>query len=250
MIIDFHCHIGKSKVFYPMESGGPADIVKVMDRRNIDKVVLFPAGQLRKPPRYYEDVLQAAKEFPDRFIPFFGANPKDERSVEMLEMVVTKYGFKGLKFHTYSSGVAANDRLWVYPLAEKARELKICFMVHSDPYITGTPWQVALLAMDFPDLPIVMAHMGFMDVVCNDAAIKMAKRCPNIYLETCGVSSEAHIAKAVRELGAHRVMHGSDMPFHDPGFDIARIQYAPISEEEKKMVLGGSAQRLLDSLGK
>jgi hypothetical protein len=250
MVIDFHCHIGKSKVFYPRESGGPGDIVKVMDKRGIDKVVLFPGGQLRKAPRYYEDVLEAVKEFPDRFIPFFGANPKDERVCDMLEMVVEKYGFKGLKFHTYSSGVAANDHLWVYPLAEKARELKICFMVHSDPYITGTPWQVGLLAMDFPDLPIVMAHMGFIDVVCNDAAIKMAKRCPNIYLETCGVSSEAHIAKAVREIGAHRVLNGSDMPFHDPAFDMARIQYADISEEEKKMVLGGSAQRLLDSLGK
>ena len=193
---------------------------------------------MRQPPRYYEDVVQAVKEFPDRFYGFFGANPKDERVCDMLEMVVEKYGFKGLKFHTYASGVAADDRDWVYPIAEKARELKICMMIHSDPYITGTPWQVGLLALDFPDLPVVMAHMGFMDVACNDAAIKMAKRAPNLYLETCGVSSEASIAKAVREIGADRVLYGSDMPFHDPAFDIARVQYTDISEEEKKMVLG------------
>jgi predicted TIM-barrel fold metal-dependent hydrolase len=250
MIIDFHCHIGKSKIFFPRESGGPKDIVALMDKRKIDKVVLFPASTLRKPPRYYEDVVQAVKEFQDRFYGFFGANPKDERVCDMLEMVVEKYGFKGLKFHTYAVGLNADDRDWVYPIAEKARELKICMMIHSDPYITGTPWQIGLLAMDFPDLPVVMAHMGFMDVACNDAAIKMAKRAPNLYLETCGVSSQASVAKAVREIGADRVLYGSDMPFHDPAFDIARIQYADISEEEKKMVLGGSAKKLLDSLGK
>lgn len=250
MIIDFHCHIGKSKVFYPRESGSPRDIVGVMDRRGIDKVVLFPASTLKKAPRYYEDVLEAAREFPDRFIPFFGANPKDERVCDMLEMVVEKYGFKGLKFHTYGSGVAANDPLWVYPIAEKARELKICMMVHSDPSIYGTPWQVGLLAMDFPDIPIVMAHMGFVDVIYNDAAINMAKRAPNLYLETCGVSAEAKVAQAVKEIGASRVIYGSDMPFHDPAFDLARIQYAKISEEEKKWVLGGTAKKLLDSLGR
>lgn len=88
VIIDFHCHIGKSKVFYPRESGSARDIVELMDRRGIDKVVLFPASTLRKPKRYYEDVVEAVKKFPDRFIGFFRANPKDERVCDMLEMVV------------------------------------------------------------------------------------------------------------------------------------------------------------------
>jgi len=146
--------------------------------------------------------------------------------------------------------VAADDHDWVYPIVEKAKELNICVMVHSDPSIYATPWQVGLLAMDFPDVPVVMAHMGFVDVIYNDAAINMAKRAPNLYLETCGVSAEGKVALAVREIGASRVIHGSDMPFHNPAFDMARIQYADISEEDKKLILGENAQRLLDSLGK
>jgi len=171
MIIDFHCHIGQSKIFSG-KSGTPKDIVQLMDKRKIDKAVLLPAASPRK-PKYYEDALEAYKEFPDRFFPFFLANPREENVCDMLEMVVEKYGFKGLKMHPSFLGVAANDREWVYPIAEKARELKVCMMIHSDPSLYATPWQIGLLAMDFPDIPVVMAHMGFVDVIFNDAAIDM-----------------------------------------------------------------------------
>ena len=248
MIIDFHCHIGQSKVFSG-KSGTAKDIVQLMDKRKIDKTVLLPTASPRK-PRYYEDVLEAYREFPDRFFPFFLANPREENVCEMLQMVVEKYGFKGLKMHPSFLGVAADDKDWVYPIAEKARELKICMMVHSDPSMYATPWQVGLLAMDFPEVPVVMAHMGFVDVIYNDAAIDMARRCPNIYLETCGVSAEGKVTQTVKEIGAHRVLYGSDMPFHDPAFDMARIEYAKISDDEKKLVMGENAKKLLDSLRK
>jgi len=248
MIIDFHCHIGQSKIF-SKGSGNPKDLVQLMDKRKIDKVVLLPSASSRK-PRYYEDVVEALKEFPDRFYGFFLANPREENVCDMLEMVVEKYGFKGLKLHPTFLGVAADDKDWVYPIAEKARELKICMMIHSDPSLYASPWQIGLLAMDFPGLPVVMAHMGFVDVIYNDAAINMAKRAPNLYLETCGVSAEGKVALAVREIGAQRVLYGSDMPFHDPAFDMARIEYADISAEDKKLILGENAKRLLDSLGK
>ncbi len=248
MIIDFHCHIGASKNIRE-ESGTAKSLVELMDKRQIDKGVLIPSASSKK-PRYYEDVLKALTEFPDRFYGFLLANPREETVCDTLEMVVEKYGFKGLKLQPTFMGFAADDHDWVYPIAEKARELNICMMVHSDPSIYASPWQVGLLAMDFPEVPVVMAHMGFIDVVYNDAAINMAKRAANLYLETCGVSAEAKVALAVREIGASRVLYGSDMPFHDPAFDMARIQYADICEEDKKLIMGESAKKLLDRLGR
>ncbi len=50
------------------------------------------------------------------------------------------------------------------------------------------------------------------------AAIKMAKRCPHLYLETSGVSAEDKVVQAVREAGAAKVLYGSDMPFNAPAF--------------------------------
>jgi predicted TIM-barrel fold metal-dependent hydrolase len=101
MIIDFHCHIGQSKVF-SAPSGGAKEVVKLMDKRKIDKGVLLPAASPRK-PRYYEDALEAYQEFPDRFYPFFLANPREENVCDLLEMVVEKYGFKGLKMQDRKS---------------------------------------------------------------------------------------------------------------------------------------------------
>jgi predicted TIM-barrel fold metal-dependent hydrolase len=249
MIIDFHCHIGRSKLFAAKGFIGARDLIALMDRNKIDKVVLIPTASPPK-PRYYEDVVEAVKEFPDRFYGFFLANPREENVCDMLEMVVDKYGFKGLKIHPTFLGVAADDHDLVYPIAEKAKELKICMMIHSDPSIYASPWQVGLLAMDFPDVPIVMAHMGFVDIIYNDASINMAKRAPNLYLETCGVSAEQKVAAAVREIGASRVIYGSDMPFHNPAFDMARIEYAEISEKDKKLIMGENARKLLESLGR
>jgi uncharacterized protein len=247
MIIDFHAHIGPSRMFKGVRT--PTTIVELMDKRKIDKAVLIPSATAKQ-PHYYKDVLAAAQEYPDRFYPFYLANPREENVCDELEMVVEKYGFKGVKLHPSFLGFAADDHDWVYPIAAKARELKICIMVHSDPSIYATPWQVGLLAMDFPEVPVVMAHMGFVDVIYNDAAINMAKRAPNLYLETCGVSAEAKVAQAVQEIGASRVLYGSDMPFHDPAFDMARIEYAKISAEDKTLIMGENAKKLLDSLGR
>ena len=247
MIIDFHCQIGSCRVLGRTITA--RKIVEWMDKRRIDKAVLLPSEYPKK-PKPYEEVLEAVKEFPDRFFGFFWANPREENVCEMLEMVVQKHGFKGLKFHPTFTGVAADDEDWVYPIAEKARKLKICMMVHSDTTILASPWQVGMLAMDFPGLPVVMAHMGFVDIISNDGAIEMARRVPNLYLETSGVSAEDKVAQAVREAGAAKVLYGSDIPLNDPAFEMAKIEYANISAEEKKMVLGENAKRLLDSLGK
>lgn len=248
MIIDFHCHIGQSKVF-GAQSANPKYLIELMDKNNIDKVVLIPTASPPK-PRYYEDVLDALKMFPDRFYGFFLANPKEENVCNMLEMVVTKYGFVGVKFHPTFSAVAADDQGLVYPIIEKAKELKICVAIHSDPSLYSTPWQIGLVALDFPEVPIVMFHMGFIDIIFNDAAINMAKRAPNLYLETCGVSAEDKVAAAVREIGPSRVIYGSDMPFHNPAFDMARIEFANISKEDKKLIMGENAKRLLETLGR
>jgi uncharacterized protein len=247
MIIDFHYQIGPSRQL--QRTITPRSLVEWMDKRKIDKAVVFPNESNRR-LRPYEDVLEALREFPDRFYGLFGANPRDENVCEMMEKAVEKYGLKGVRIHPTFSGVVADDEEWVYPIAEKARQLKICMMVHSDTSILASPWQVGMLAMDFPGLPVIMAHMGFVDILANDGAIDMARKVPNLYLETSGASAEEKIAQAVREAGPGKIVFGSDLPHNDPAFEIMKIECANISAEEKKMILGENAARLLGSLRK
>jgi predicted TIM-barrel fold metal-dependent hydrolase len=247
MIIDMHVHIGASKVFGKGGFADPRKIVELMDQHKIDMAALIPTASPPK-PRYYEDVQAALKEFPDRFYGFFLANPKEENVCDMLEMAVDKFGFVGVKMHPTFLAVPADDHDLVYPIMEKVKELKICAMIHSDPFLYGTPWQIGLLAMDFPEVPVVMAHMGMVSIVYIDAAINMAKRAPNLYLDTTGISAEAKIATAKREIGISRILYGSDAPFRNPAYEMSKIHYVEISEEDKKLILGENARRLLEPL--
>ena len=245
MIVDFHAHIGQSKVFGNRFANSKS-VIGVMDSHEIEKAVLIPTASSAN-TRYYEDVRDALAEFPDRFYGFFLANPRDSNVCDSLEMAVNDHGFKGVKLHPTFMAFAADDRELVYPIVEKARELTICVMIHSGQSPNATPWQVGLVALDFPNVPIVMAHMGLDEIVFCDAAINMAKRAPNLYLETTGVTAEAKIAAAVQEIGASRVLYGSDLPFHNPGVEMAKVKYADISQEARTLLMGENAKRLLES---
>jgi len=49
----------------------------------------------------------------------------------------------------------------------------------------------------------------------------------------------------IKKHGADRILFGSDYPWHLPSQEISLIRSLDISEEEKEMILGGNAARLL-----
>ena len=75
-------------------------------------------------------------------------------------------------------------------------------------------------------------------------AILVAKWFENIILET-SFRDPRDIARAVRKVGADRVIYGSDMPFGIPEVEMLKVKVCDISEEEKKMVLGRNVARIL-----
>ncbi len=50
---------------------------------------------------------------------------------------------------------------------------------------------------------------------------------------------------AVRELGAHRVIYGSDIGGRSYSSQLAKVYGADISEPDKKLILGGNLKRIL-----
>jgi predicted TIM-barrel fold metal-dependent hydrolase len=49
----------------------------------------------------------------------------------------------------------------------------------------------------------------------------------------------------VREVGADRVIFSSDIPFIDLRYGLGRVLFAPLTPEERALVLGGNIRRLL-----
>ena len=96
--------------------------------------------------------------------------------------------------------------------------------------------------MAYPDVNIIMAHSGFMQN--TPEAISVAKECPNIYLvHESGISGG--LMQSVKELGADRVLMGTDTPYWDFEVQLKKIEVAVALEEDRKKIQGENIARLL-----
>ena len=242
MIFDIHAHFGETK--FGDKDITAETILSIMDASGIDKAILLPTistGRVLPARRMKEEVQKA----PDRLVGFALVNPKDPHAVTDFEEAVVRYDARGLKIHPVFMALAADDEFWVYPLIEKAQELGVPVMFHSGEAPYATPWQIGLVAQDFPKATIIMEHMGF-DAMCfTDAAIKMAKRAENLILGTTGVMYDFPITKAVNTIGSDRVVFGSEMPINNPCHEIQKIRDAKIGDDDKEKILGLNILRIL-----
>ena len=104
---------------------------------------------------------------------------------------------------------------------------------------------LALLAERFPEVKTVMIHMGHGHGVYIDAALKMAKRFPNIYLEMSGMPMGVKIRQAYEEVGHDRIMFGTDYPFHHPSVEIQKVLTRGLDEAAMQDVFYNNAKKLL-----
>ena len=87
-----------------------------------------------------------------------------------------------------------------------------------------------------------MAHIGG----DWEYGIKAVRHCPNVSIDTSGsIAHTGMLRMCIRELGAERVVWGTDMPGADLLYTLAKIDTAPITEAQKTKMLSTNAQRLL-----
>ena len=107
------------------------------------------------------------------------------------------------------------------------------------------PGLFADIAREHPRAKIILGHSGVTYDGCQQA-IEVARQHDNLYLDTA--SSQPHIGmieRFVREVGADRVLFGSDIPLLEPAAQLGRIAYARIKETDKEKILGLNAKELL-----
>lgn len=220
--IDAHAHLGYF--------GGWADIgltaeemLALMDRYEIEQAVVSYTDN---------EVTEAAvAAHPDRFVGLSWVNPYEgEAALAILSRQVKECGFKGLKLHPLFNAFTANDAV-VHPLMELCRELDVPVFIHSGHVPFSLPHSIAQLADDFPDVRIVMVHMGHGHGVYIQAAIDLSKKRDNLYLETSGMPMHTKILEAYTTVGRERVFWGSDAPFHDHRVEMLRTEVSGLSEQ-------------------
>lgn len=281
MIIDFHIHVSLPEHAHPwilkfVSGEFKGDITSKM--REIltpegirsflqDAGIEFAVALAEVSPittgvcdnEYTIDFVRRANEIPDppsgpkgRLIPFASPNPYIDTDLSAsLEHWVNEDGFAGIKLYpTYQHHYVNEPRL--YPLYAKAQELGVPVLVHTGSSVFkgarikyGDPLHLDEVAIDFPDLNILMAHSG--RPFWYDHAFWMARQHENVYLEISGLPAKNLLNYFPRlESLAHKVVYGSDWP-GNPFIDrnIEAVKKLPISEETKTKILGANAARIL-----
>ena len=98
------------------------------------------------------------------------------------------------------------------------------------------------MARTFPDVVILMAHMGYFWSV--DQAIGIAKQYPNLYLETSRAPI-FEITVAVRTLGPEKVIWGTDSPFVDYEWEFKKMERATSDPLGFEKIVGGNLASIL-----
>jgi predicted TIM-barrel fold metal-dependent hydrolase len=227
---DFEAYLGPE--------GSVADLLKLEDDAGIEMVVLMPQIETRPP----NDLVVAASNESDRIIPCACVNPNfGQEAYDDFEQLIHQQGMRGLKLMSPRHGYVISSRV-CDPLMEISRELDVPVTVHSQGS-PAHPLEIAELAGRHPSVPIIMDHMGHRYWV--EQALQAAALRDNIYLGTTIASFEPGIiARAVAEVGAERVVFGSNAPSAHPDLAVASIQRAGLGDRALELVLGDNLARI------
>ena len=234
--VDLHTHIG-SFGGWANVSCTDDELVKSMRYYNVEKsAVYFTDNEL---------VRRAVQKYPDELVGCYWPNPHDKDAAERVRIALTDWGFKGVKLHPLFQAFLPNDKI-VHPIVEEARRAKVPVLIHTGHAPFSLPWSVGELVESFPDVKIVMLHMGNGHGVYMEAAINVAKKMDNLYLETSRMPNGSKIREAMNVVGKDRVMYGTDIPFGDPVVEIVKGTALGMSEEENELYFYSNAKSLLN----
>jgi predicted TIM-barrel fold metal-dependent hydrolase len=171
------------------------------------------------------------------------ANPRMPGFLEETERFLELPCFLGVKLHPLLDGYHPNDPI-VHPLYRLLVERGLPVLIHSGHPIFTLPWSIEEAIVQFPEAKVILGHMGHGNVIYINAAIDVAARNPNVYLETSGMPMHTKIKEAVERVGPERVMYGSDAPFHHPTVEMDKVRLSGLAPELVERVLGANAVSL------
>ncbi len=239
-LIDGHNHVGGPDLI-DRKAQSAAEIVRRLDLAGVDKAVIFPFNNPHPTEGFKSAnnyIAKAVADFPSRLIGFGRVDPTNPAgAVQEVERIGADLNLAGIKLHPRAQEFMP-DHPGLLAVLKKMSELDL--VVVFDSGSAFAPWpEMAELANKFPDIPMIMAHMRQGDYI--DAA----KSAPNIYLGTTKVQPKL-IVDAVKEIGADRIISGSDSPYVSIEAEINKIRSLDgLSESDKSNMLGLNMARIL-----
>lgn len=222
------------------------DLEECLRRCNLDGAVLT-ATDLRENALVEAFVSRAVGK---RYWFFPWVNPQVPGEINYL--TTHGNGIHGLKFHPSCDLVKITDHL-VEPFLRHAADRRLPVMVHCGRWQEMSSYAFALeAAAKHPDVVFILSHMGGDTAELAMATIEGVRRAglANVFLGIEGVREYWAVQRAVDDLGADRVIFGSDYPLGHPRMYLGLVEALRLSEEQRALVLGGNILRLLGETGR
>lgn len=276
-VIDLHVHIAPYHMLRPEArrtfligkenreeiegySADPSALLRLMDAEQIERigVMNYISPDVIGPgPEVNDWALDLASADPARLMAFGSVHPRYTADPAGDVGRLVERGARALKIHPPHQEFAANayvnglDGLAKIYLA--AEEANIPVTIHTGTSVfpgarsrLGNPMDVDDVAVDFPDLTILLAHGG--RPLWMEEAFFVVRRHPNVHLELSGIPPSRLLEWFPRlESIADRVVWGSDWP--SPGVasmrgNVEQFLALPLSHEAKQKILYDNAAKL------
>jgi predicted TIM-barrel fold metal-dependent hydrolase len=277
-VTDVHVHIQpwdqlKPEVAAAMKRGRPdleqvqryiADpdaFVAFLDEQGIARVGLinYPSQDLMGFDERVNDFVAAYRDrHPSRFIAFGGLHPRFVRDPKAeVRRLLHELRVDAVKLHPPHMLVRANGHVdgdaALAALYEGCQEAGVPVMVHTGTSVFprargkfGDPMDCDDVAVDFPDLRLVLAHAG--RPIWMETAVHLARRHRNVYLDLSGIPPKSLLEYLPKlESLASKCLFGTDWP--SPGVrsireNVDAFLELPISDDAKARILSGTADAL------
>jgi len=203
----------------------PEHLLRRLDKDGVERAVLvnYPSPDLMGfSARANEYVTQYCGAAPDRLIPMGGVHPRLAEDAAKEVRSAAEMGVRALKLHPPHMQIEANAYLFgaesLRAFYSEAQRLGLPVMIHTGTSVfpgarsrMGEPMAIDDVAVDFPDLTIILAHGG--RPLWMDQAFFLVRRFPRVYMDVSSIPPKRVLRYFPRLAEvADKVLYGSDWP--------------------------------------
>jgi uncharacterized protein len=230
MRIDCHSHLGdltdleaaefwKTNHRVPDRVAGP--YLEAM--QSVDRAIML--AHWGPPSINSNDVVACFTRENPKFVPFYNIDPRTPTVIADLDRLAHEMGGKGIKLGPIYQGFRPDDEAY-FPVYEKIQSLRLPILWHQGssfdaregPLEWASPVLLDKIARAFPELKMIVAHLGFPWI---RETIALVRKQPNVYADVSGLTLRTWILyTALVELiqygGEDKIFFGTDFPWFTP----------------------------------
>jgi predicted TIM-barrel fold metal-dependent hydrolase len=254
VIWDLHVHVTGNGIEGRTYDERLVQIIRYADRMQIDRLIIYLGWPLEQNPdpdefrRENDQIIQALTHWHHRAFGLAYLNPRyPEECLKEIDRCIKDGPLMGIKL----LGSRKCSDADLDPIIRRCAELKGIIYQHTWHKTQGnngsesTPEDLAALALRHPTVPLILGHSGG-----NwEWGIRTVRGLKNVSLDLAGSDPvSGFVEMGVREVGAERIIYGSDCGGRSFASQLAKVRGADIPPSAKEQILGKNLQRMMEPI--